>query len=185
MTHNLTNLLPEGRTRSLRQIYFTRLAVVVVLVLVGVAIAHSVFLLPSYIYTRAEVTERTLILAQVSSLLAGSEEQEITTRVTTLADDATYLARLADTPKASAAISAITAIARPGVRLSGFSFAPLAEGGATMFVSGVADTRESLRTYEQQLRAQPYITSTSLPISAYAKERDIDFTITLVGPFMP
>jgi len=185
MAPNLTNLLPEERTRSLRQIYFTRLAVIAVLVLVGVAIVHSVLLLPSYLYARSEVQERTLTIAQLAGSLEGSEGQTIASRVATLADDATYLARLGDTPKASTAIGAVTKISRPGIRLSGFSFAPLAEGGATMYVSGVASTRESLRTYEQKLRAETYITSTSLPISAYAKERDIDFTITLVGPFMP
>lgn len=185
MEPELTNLLPEERTSALRQLYFLRLTVVSLIILAGVAVVHGVLLLPSYLYLRNQVTEREATLARLTTTLAGSEEQEIGMRVAALAADSAHLARLASVPKASAAVSAIIALPRQGIRLTGFSFAPEAEGRAMMTVSGVASTRESLRRFEQLLAAEPYVAKADLPISAYAKESDIAFTITLTGPLMP
>jgi hypothetical protein len=182
--HNLTNLLPKERARTLRQLYFLRLAVVGVLLLAGAAVIHGVFLLPSYLYAKDLAKERSATLAAVTGTLAGSEEQMVGARVQSLAEDSAYLARLATTPKASAAVSAILALPRPGIILTGFSFAQ-APGGALMHVSGTASTREALRTYEQALKAASFVAKADLPISAYAKERDIEFTVALSGPFLP
>lgn len=179
-----TNLLPSVRARSLRRLYFMRLAVVGVSLFVAVVFIHGVLLLPSYLYLKDQVHERMTTLEALAQTLSGSEEQEVNARVSALGEESTYLAELADTPKASAAISAVIMLPRPGITLRGFSFAP-GEGGAKMSVSGVATTRESLRSFERALADQPYVTATDLPISAYAKERDIDFVISLTGPFLP
>lgn len=184
MMPNLTNLLPADRLRSLRQIYFLRLAVVSLVMCAGVIVVHGVLLMPSYLYLDSQVKERTSGLAAIEAQLERSEEKEVSARIASLTVDATYLARLAGLPKASAAVSAVTELPRPGIQLTGFSFAP-AEGGAMMTVSGVATTREALRAYERTLSDQAYITSATLPISAYAKDSDIAFTVTLTGPFLP
>lgn len=185
MTSECTNLLPEERVRAFRQLYFLRIAVVSLLLASGVIIVHGVLLLPTYLYLSGAVQERTLALASLSDTLAGSEEQEIQARVAALSEDAAYLARLAETPKASAAVSAVMALPRPGVTLTGFSFAPSASGGATMALTGQASTRETLRAYEDTLKAASFVKTVDLPISAYAKERDIGFTVMLSGPFLP
>lgn len=184
MKHELMNLLPDNRIRSLRQVYFLRLATVAVLVLSGVAIVHGVLLLPSYLFVRAQVVERETRLSALTTTLAGAAEQEVSARVAAIASDSAYLAKRAGAPKASTATQAVLAVPREGVRLRGLSFAP-SEGGAQMLISGVASSREALRRYEQALAGEPYIASVELPISAYAKESNIDFTITLAGPFMP
>lgn len=184
MTHNLTNLLPKERERTLRRVYFLRLGVVAISMLAGVVVVHGVLLFPSYLFLQDLVRERTEALAAITAALAGTEEQQVSARVTSLAEDASYLARLEKTPKISAAVSALIALPRAGIALTGFSFAP-SQTGATMNLSGVASTREALRSYEETLRTAPFITGVDLPISAYAKERDIEFTVTLVGPFLP
>lgn len=184
MMSDLTNLLPADRLRALRQIYFLRLAVVSLVLGAGVIVVHGVLLMPSYLYLDSQVQERTATLATIEAQLERSEEKQVSARIASLTTDATYLARLAELPKASAAVSAITKLSRPGIQLTGFSFAPT-EGGATMTASGVATTREALRAYERVLSEQTYISSVTLPISAYAKDSDIPFTITLTGPFLP
>jgi len=184
MMRDQIDLLPEDRARALRQAYFVRLAVVGVFLLSGVAIVHGVLLLPSYLYLNHQVRERTIELERLSQGLAGSEEQEVSARVKSLSESAAHLARLSTTPKASAAIAAVIEVPRSGIRLTGFSYAP-AETGAKMTVTGIASTREALRAFEQALRTQPYVESADLPISAYAKESEIPFVITLTGSLLP
>jgi len=185
MSLELTNLLPPERLRALRGLYFLRLATVAAVLLSGVALVHGVLLFPSYLYLHQQTREREASLAALSARLAGSEEQEVSARVAALTQDATHLARLASTPTASAAISAVLEIPRSGIRLTGFTFAPVKDQAVAMTVSGVASSRESLRAYESALAAEPYVSSANLPISAYAKEAEIPFTISLTGTFMP
>lgn len=186
MVPNLTNLIPPERIRAFGRLYFMRLATVGVLVLVGVVVIHAVLLVPSFLYARQQVSERTIELATLTATLAKTEEREVSARVTALSEDATYLARLKDAPTASALIRAILLVPRPGIIVTGFTFTPAAKGAmARMALSGVADTRDALRRYDQALSAEPYVDQTDLPISAYAKEREIAFTITLVGTLTP
>jgi Tfp pilus assembly protein PilN len=185
MMPELTNLLSEGRVRALRRLYLLRVAVVALMLLAGVILVHGVLLLPSFLYLHTAVKEKTSVLAALTAAVDGEEQLQIRARVDTLAGDATYLGRLAQTPKASAAVFAVTKLPRPGIVLTGFSFAPGSGGGASMNVTGTATTRESLRAYEDTLKDVPFVTSVTLPISAYAKERAIDFTVTLTGPFLP
>ncbi len=122
MNPELTNLLPEERISALRQLYFQRLAVVSVFVFAAVAVVHAVLLLPSFLYLRNQVTERTAALASLSATLAGTEEKEISARVQSLSEDSAYLARLASIPKASSAVayrqkSAIPHRDQPGVAM--------------------------------------------------------------------
>ncbi len=188
MMRELTNLLPPDRARALRRVYFLRLAVVGTLLFAGVAVVHGVLLLPTYLHVQGAVMEREAVLASLSG--EGVEEEEIGTRIKALSSDSAYLGRLGTLPKASAAVARVIELPRPGVTLYGFSFMPQlpasdAVAGATMTVSGIAATREALRTYVASLEAAPYIDAADLPISAYAKERDIEFSITLSGPFLP
>lgn len=184
MSSDHTNLLPEDRARALKHLYFFRLATVAVLIFAAVAIVHGVLLLPSYLLVRAQVDERTQELSVLTQTLASTEEKEISARVTALASTSAYLARHGKSPKVSTAVAALIQVPREGVRLRGFSYAPNAQG-AQMTVSGVAATRESLRRYEQALSSLSYIKTVELPISAYAKESNIDFVITLTGTFTP
>ncbi len=54
-----------------------------------------------------------------------------------------------------------------------------------MTVSGMAATRDALRQYATALGGLPYVSKADLPISAYAKDSDITFTITLTGTLTP
>ena len=183
MMHNLTNLLPEERAAELRGLYFIRLGVVAALLLAGVAIVHAVLLLPSYLLANSLEHERSQALAALASS-ARTDESEPSARAFRLAGDASYLARLGSLPKSSTAVAAIAALPHDGIRLVGFAFMPT-DTGASMNLVGTADTRDALRRYEALVASAPFVESVDLPISAYAKETDIDFTMTLKGPFLP
>ncbi len=181
------NLLPDTRKHALVRLYLMRVSVVAALLLSGVLLVHATLTLPSYLYLYQLVTERTQELATLGERLAGSKEREVSARVSTLNTSATYLSHIESRVTASGALRAIGAIPHPGVGLTGFSFSqPLATASAPkMTLSGNAVSREALRAYASSLQTLPYISKVDLPISAYAKETDIDFTITLSGTFLP
>ena len=181
------NLLPDTRKQALVRLYLTRVGVVAALLLSAVFLVHATLALPSYLYLHQVIAERTQEVSDLGERLAGSKVREVSARVAALNASATYLSQTQSRATASGAIRAIGSVSHPGVRLTGFSFSqPVAITSAPkMTLTGNAGSRETLRAYVSALGTLPYISKVDLPISAYAKETDINFTITLSGTFMP
>ena len=184
MSSELTNLLPNERIRAFRRDYFFRLFTVVVLV-VAVAIGvHGALLAPSYLYLHQTVSLDRLRLSELSDTLAASEEAEMQARLTRLKSDSERLLALSSSPSATKVIRALLEVPHAGIIVTAISFkSPSPDGRLT--ITGMAKTRESLRQYHLALSSLTFAKSAELPLSAYAKESDIPFTITLTGPLTP
>ncbi len=180
MYNELTNLLPEERQRALSRAYFWRLgAVVAVLVTILVAVA-GLLLLPIYVFLTQSAATKQAHLTSIESALSSANEANLSARLAALPSDAAVLSSLGSAPSASATLRAALAIARPGIILTGFAYTPA--GGGTpgiLVISGTAATRDALRTYQLALQNDPFATAANLPVSAYAKDTNIVFTISV------
>lgn len=185
MATDRTNLLPQGRQRSLGRDYLFRLLTVATLGVSALVIVHGLLLFPTYLYLEQEVNTREAKLEALKAASALAAEGEVGTRIDTLTKAATQLSSLANRPTGSGTVRAVLSVPRPGITLSSFAFAPAEGGESKMVISGSASTRAALRTYRETLDALPYVTKADLPISAYAKETDIGFAITLTGTLLP
>lgn len=181
---DLTNLLPPERTRLLARDYAYR-AATTMLVMVGIlAVVHGALLAPTYLYARDQQELRAKRLSELSEKRAASGYEELSSRIATFSSRLARLADLRIAPSASDSIRAILAAPRPGVTLSSFTFAAAEGGGGErMTVSGTAATRESLRSFEHELGSLSFVRSTDLPLSTYAKESAIPFSIALALDF--
>ena len=75
---------------------------------------------------------------------------------------------------------AVLAISHPGITLSGFDYVPGAgKNPGTLAISGTAATRDTLRNYQTALQSAPFAVTANLPVSAYAKDTGIPFSITV------
>lgn len=186
MHNRLTNLLPEMSARSLRRQYFLRLIAVALGMLTLLIIAHAFLLVPTYLYARDQAAQSRAALAAQGGGTESLEEKEVQVRTKTLASTTAALAALDALPTASAAIRNVLATPHPGVMLTGFTFsAPQAKQAAKLGVTGIAASRDQLQQYVTALSQLPFVDTADLPISAYAKERDIPFTVTISGTLMP
>jgi hypothetical protein len=72
-------------------------------------------------------------------------------------------------------------ISHPGIALSGFLYLPAnGKKPGTLSISGSSATRDTLRGYQTAIQSAPFVKSADLPVSAYAKDTDIAFTITVI-----
>lgn len=186
MAPNLTNLLPSERARAFRQTYFLRLATVAALALAVLIAAHAALLSPAYLFVSERAALAKEELSALSASLATSEEAEMNARLARLSDDVARLREYASAPASSDVLRSVLEVPRSGITLAGLAVTP-GKGGANgrMVISGNAATRESLRQYHAALSKLPGVTGVDLPLSAYAKESDITFTLTLTGPLTP
>lgn len=176
------NLLPTARKKILTKLYFTRVAVVAAGMLSLTLFIHLTLMVPSFVETHLAVSAREREVAGLGERLAVTEDKQVSERVSVLTARVSQLAQSARTHTASSVFRGILAVPHPGVRITGLSFAP--GSSAKMVLVGVAATRESLRSYTATLGTLPYVSNVDLPISAYAKEANIEFTITLTGSFI-
>lgn len=180
MRKALTNLLPEDRQRALRRDYFLRLTVVAIAFLIVLALAAAILLLPSYVFLSENFHTKESRLASIESVASSSDETALSAQLTALSDDAATLEALADAPSVSSLIRTVLAVSRPGIVLSGFAYAPRTDTNpGTLAISGTAATRDALRNYQLALQGESFARAADLPVSAYAKDSDIAFTITI------
>lgn len=187
MSTELSNLLPAKQQRALRHHYFFRLATVTLLALAALVVAHGLLLLPTYLYSEDRSNYARAQLATLEGSLESAEEELVKARSAQFTKAVERLTQLDAHPVASAVIRAVLAVPRPGITLTGFTVtAPTAQNSyARMQVSGTAASRDDLRAYTSSLGTLPFVTTADLPISAYAKENAIPFTITLTGTLLP
>lgn len=184
MDTELTNLLPLDRMRAFRREYFFRLLTVFVVGCGLLVFAWGFLLLPSYMYLSKTIAAKEATITALGNAFKNADQQAADTELSTLVHNAAYLNSLSKESSVSAALAAILALPRPGVKVTGFSFVPPKGSTAgTLSVSGVAASRDALRSYNLALEAVPGVTSADLPVSAYARESNITFTITLTGTF--
>lgn len=186
MQHELTNLLPYSKIRAFRREYFLRLATVSLFLLAGLIVMHGVLLTPSYIYFNEQIGAKRAQLAQLSASLASGEEQEVGTRLARVEADTEYLKRLDGLPSGTKSMRAVLAVPHVGISLTRFAFTASDKvGESKLSISGVAASRDALQRYNLALGTLPFVSSTDLPISTFAKETDLPFLITLTGTMTP
>ncbi|MDD3531202.1 MAG: hypothetical protein PHV99_01240 [Candidatus Pacebacteria bacterium] len=180
MNDDLTNLLPPERQRALSREYRMRLGVVAALLLTSLACASGLLLLPTYVLLTQSAAAKQANLTNVESVLSSADEKALAAHLAVLSNDAVTLIALGKAPSVSAILRNTLAIPRPGITLSGFSYTPAAPNTAgKLTVSGTALTRDTLRSYQIVLQGAPFAAKADLPVSAYAKDADISFTITI------
>lgn len=180
----LTNLLPPERKKTLKRAYVMRLSATAFLLLSFLVISLTLLQSPILLFKwnqvqalKSEEARSTQELGTIGSTEAGG-------RIKMMNDNLVYLARLSTTTSAVETVTMITNLPYTDVRLTGLSYTPSAKGApGKMIVNGTAATREALQRYVNLLRTIPLVTGADLPISTFAKESDIPFSIALTGTF--
>lgn len=180
MHEDVTNLLPQERRTALSRGYFLRLGVVGLVLITVLALISTVLLIPAYILLTDSARVKEARLATVTATLSGTDEAVLAARLDAISANAETLSALARAPSASAVIRALLDIARPSVTLSGFDYRPvLGKSPGMLVVSGTSATRDALRSYQIALQGAPFVLSASLPVSAFVKDSNLAFTITV------
>ena len=180
MSNNLTDLLPSDRRDALASEYRYRLGVVIMSLVTVLTFVAAILLMPTYVFLAGSASAKDEQLSSIRRALSASNQVALSAQLTALTSDAAVLTALSGAPSASQLISTAFAVPRTGVSVSGFTYTP-AEGKApgVLALSGIATTRDALRSYQLALQSASFARAADLPVSAYAKDANIDFTITI------
>lgn len=180
MSNELTNLLPPNRKRAFRRDYFLRLSTIAMLLVTALTTASAILLLPTYVFLSASARTGEAHLANIESSISSSEDAELSAQLTALSNSTAILSSISDEYSVSTIMRSVIAIPHPSVVISSFSYSPVVgKKQSTLAISGVAATRDALRSYQFALQNAQFISSADLPVSAYAKDTNIAFMITV------
>ncbi|HCR52747.1 TPA: hypothetical protein DIV48_03875 [Candidatus Kaiserbacteria bacterium] len=180
MHNELTNLLPPERERALARNYLLRIGVVAAVLVTVLTLSAGVLLIPTYVLLEASANSKKAQLTSVESTFSSADEAALSARLAVLSSNAAKLIALSNAPSISSIVREMLAIPRPGITLSGFSHVPPTDKDpATLVISGSSATRDALRNYQLALQEASFARSAVLPVSAYAKDANIPFTITV------
>lgn len=178
MPSKLTNLLPISRRLRLVREYYFRLGTVALALSIALISVAAVLLIPTYIFLVGTTQEKEDRLAHIKKTLSSADEVALSARLAALSNDAAVLLALSKKRTASEQVRAALNVPRLGVTLSSFTYAPTTNSN-TLLISGTAATRDVLRGYQLALQGMSSATSATLPVSVYAKDMNIPFTITV------
>jgi hypothetical protein len=175
------NLLPEDRIRAFRRGYFFRVLALAAALLTFLALVHAILLLPTHLLLSAQISARQGQLDVLKASGVSADEAVFEARLADLAKSATRIEALGSIQPTVKVLTEILQVPHARVSLSGFSYAAPSgtKKASSAILTGVAATRDDLQAYQLALKSASFVSAADLPVSTYAKETKIPFTITL------
>ncbi len=173
----MTNLIPpEARTRIVAE-YWLRVATILLFLVAVAALAVIAFLLPSYVLVTAQVQS---FAAEVEIAKASVAHSDGTARMLVIAgDQARLLVQAEQTKRFSDIISAVSSKTVEGIEVTEYGFSRAGDALAPVRIGGTAATRQALAAFRDALLDHAEVTEVNLPISNFAKDRGIQFSLTI------
>lgn len=178
-------LIPTDLRKSLRHEYHMRTGVVLLFMLSIASVIGIVSLLPSFVYITSEKTsgERSL-----SSLRDVNKEKTGAESIGELKKQADTLALFNDQSKSKISYSSIIESilgVRGAVELNSLSVSRTGTTTTVIVLRGIAPSRDSLVVFKGRLESAMSGNKVDLPVSALAKSKDIQFSITVTNDTLP
>ncbi|MAG12720.1 hypothetical protein CL630_02795 [bacterium] len=179
----MVNLLPTGEKLRIRKIYKARLLISALVFSFVVGAVGAAALLPAFFWSFVKDREARQRLVVVEQVISIEERKNIRESV---ADANQKIVLLAETKGKISPIHEIieTILARKtsGIALTAFFSEQKSVDGKerAMTLSGISQNRSTLLFFVNELREEDIFTEVNVPVSNFAKNRDIPFSISIL-----
>lgn len=174
------NLLPDSFKDEMIKEYNLRRFLIVIMFVFFIQITFFIFLLPSWLISNSKEESSKLRLAQLESSKLLSESATIKTVVKNINAELGIIDKSLEYPVFTKYLDSILDKKTPNIKISMFSYVSNSSSTATVIIKGISATRDSLVEFKNSLDALKIFKSIDLPISNYAKDKDIEFGMNLI-----
>ncbi len=173
------NLLPENLRNAVVKEYHLRLTIVVMVYVILIQVSFLIFLFPSWLVSfykekdfssQSDELNKSLSTLDISS--TTSFIKSFNTKIGIINDSLEY-------PKFVPILDDVLAKKTGTIRITGMYYTVNSINSGTLTLEGIGDTRESLVSFSDSLKTIGYFKKVDLPISNLAKDKNIDFTISI------
>ncbi len=171
-------LLPESIKKRVLKEYLFRVFSVALFALCILGFISILTLLPyiSLSQVKSEAVESRLVSIQKEAEASGSKalSQSLSS-----ARELLWALRTESTLPTAELFSKVTSVKPRSVLLNSFAFTK-SETETQLVVDGIAKDRDALLLFVQELKKIPSFKSANVPVSNFAQEKDISFSITVL-----
>lgn len=171
------NLLPGSIKREIVSEYRIRRVVVILIFVILTQILTMISLFPSWVVSRTREQGVSLELEKTRKSDLSSDANGIKDKIKLINNEVNLLSTSLEYPRLSPFIDYVLSKKTSSIKLNSFSYN---DGNSwTLSIKGVSSSRESLVEFVDSLKSENIFKSVDLPVSNLAKNRNIDFSITL------
>lgn len=177
------NLLPENEKRNIRAIYNARQTILALLLLTITGVIAFLFIIPSFMLTKAKEAETVSQVGSLRASLATKNVEDLNKAIAVARDEIKALEE-ADGAAHSVYDLFLKILSHKSVdvRVTGLLYGTAGKRHEVV-INGIARDRESLLTFAQEIGKEQVFSDISLPVSNFAKNKDIEFSFSITGDF--
>lgn len=173
----MINLIPTPAKKSIVKEYWVRVLSVWMIVWAFALLCGISLILPTYVLINSQVSVYEVSAAEATKKV---EDYRNASRVLI---DSSQQAGVVVTENRQLAISSLVELFRSlqgnTVQISGIEIIRNEEGVEPVRLDGIATDRQSLASFRDRLQEQEAVSVVDLPISNLARDRDIQFSMTI------
>lgn len=180
----MLHLLPDYHKQQVIAEYRNRVLIVFSVGILILVIISAVFLIPVYISTHGRYSVVAAQRESIEAQIAGGENTDDAEKVKEIVSAVEVLKSYTLSEYPSEIFTRILRVKPSGIKITGFIYTPPANQIGTVElssvdISGVASTRIALSKFNDELKKDKVFKSVFVPISSFAKDKDIVFTVKL------
>jgi len=178
------SFLPLQYKKLVGREYALRFSAVAFLAVSILGVLAILLLIPYVSFVNSQDAISAARLASLSSSSETVQAQSFRASLNTLRAESTRLAP----PQAVLPYELVTtldSLVTSGIQLTALKYTLNSDGSASLSLSGMATTRESLQAFVASLQAAPDFTGVSVPVSDFAQDKDIDFNLQMTILYEP
>lgn len=173
----MINLIPPQAKKSLLLEYWVRVTSTWLVLWSITLIVSAVILLPTYVLIGGQVDVYKTSAEEASQKVASFKD--VSKDLFRASQEAKILVDEAALPNLSDFINLVESLQGSDIELNQINLSRNNQEINPMIISGSAKDRQALASFRDRLLAKEEITSADLPISNLARDKDIQFTITV------
>jgi len=174
----MINLIPPIVRKAVIKEYWTRVISVFLFIVSLVSLGIFVFALPVYVLVSDQVDVYAQSAAEASKRVA---EYDLSAGALIRANQmAQKIFELREVDRFTDAVTLLESLQSEDVVITSFQLERAQNKVGPVMIIGEASTRQALADFRDRLLKQPEISDVVLPISNLAKDKDIEFSISVV-----
>jgi hypothetical protein len=179
----MPNLLPQKEKKSLENQYYSKLIILGFIGLVITALLSGILLFPSLLLSKAKLEAVNYELEVLKLSVGHQESRNIEQEINKINIYSRAANALIKSPVINDYLDEILSAQPQGLKIKTINYRKVSANGAELTLAGNSSTRERLVLFVEELKNNERFSKVELPISNLAKDRDVDFNLTIVMTF--
>jgi hypothetical protein len=175
------NLLPEIEKKNIVNEYNTRRSIVALIFIFIVGLFSVISIIPSFILSSSRVNQVSEDILAIQQSDIFIEEPEITISLSDTNSKISTLLPEEQKIYVADIFERVISHKTSNIRINGITYRSGESGGVA--VNGIARSREELSSFVEDMRKDSLFKEVNLPVSNFAKDRNAEFTLNIIGDF--